>query len=67
MQTATYHVKMKCHVFCNRLEEMLADLFSVFEKTPLWNGTQNVIPVFEKIMGSMVKNMQAENGERIVE
>ncbi|XP_036065527.1 uncharacterized protein abca12 isoform X2 [Oryzias melastigma] len=50
------------HNTWEKLEEMLADLFSVFEKTPLWNGTQNVIPVFEKIMGSMVKNMQAENG-----
>ncbi|RVE58101.1 hypothetical protein OJAV_G00205990 [Oryzias javanicus] len=50
------------HDTWEKLEQMLADLFSVFEKTPLWNGTQNVIPVFEKIMGSLVKNMQAENG-----
>lgn len=62
MQTVAYR-KMQCHVFCNRLDYMLTDLFSVFEKTQVWNGTQHVIPVFEKVMESLVKNMQAENGK----
>uniref|UniRef100_A0A8C7XP47 ATP-binding cassette, sub-family A (ABC1), member 12 n=1 Tax=Oryzias sinensis TaxID=183150 RepID=A0A8C7XP47_9TELE len=50
------------HNTWEKLDHMLTDLFSVFEKTQVWNGTQNVIPVFEKVMESVVKNMQAENG-----
>jgi len=42
---------------------MLAALLSTFEGTELWNSTASVIPLSEKVIGSLVKSMQAENGE----
>uniref|UniRef100_A0A8D3AAC7 ATP binding cassette subfamily A member 12 n=1 Tax=Scophthalmus maximus TaxID=52904 RepID=A0A8D3AAC7_SCOMX len=43
------------------LEKMLGALLSSIEGTELWHNVSSVVPVFEKIIGCMVKNMQAEN------
>ncbi|XP_041858132.1 ATP-binding cassette sub-family A member 12 isoform X2 [Melanotaenia boesemani] len=46
----------------NRLGQMLGALLSALEETELWNSTISVMPLFENVMGTVVKNMQAENG-----
>ncbi|XP_047193227.1 glucosylceramide transporter ABCA12 isoform X2 [Scophthalmus maximus] len=43
------------------LEKMLGALLSSIEGTELWHNVSSVVPVFEKIIGCMGKNMQAEN------
>ncbi|XP_070694461.1 uncharacterized protein abca12 [Pempheris klunzingeri] len=45
----------------DKLEEVLEALLSTFKGTELWENVQSVIPLFEKIVGSTVNNMQAEN------
>lgn len=42
---------------------MLGALLSTLKGTELWDSVPSVIPLFEKIIGSAVNNMQAENGE----
>ncbi|XP_074551456.1 uncharacterized protein LOC141808680 [Halichoeres trimaculatus] len=45
----------------DKLEEIIEDLLSVIKETELWESVTPVIPVFEKIVGTLVNNMQAEN------
>ncbi|XP_030613266.1 LOW QUALITY PROTEIN: ATP-binding cassette sub-family A member 12 [Archocentrus centrarchus] len=45
----------------NKLEQMLGTLLSTLEGTELWSNLTSVIPQFEKIVETVVKNMQAEN------
>lgn len=35
----------------------------MFKGTELWDSVPTVIPLFEKIIGSMVNNLQAQNGK----
>lgn len=42
---------------------MLKTLLSTFEGTQLWNNVTSAIPQFEKLVETLVKNMQEENGE----
>lgn len=46
---------------------MLEALLSTLKGTELWHSVSSVIPVFEKIIGSMVNSTQAENGENAAE
>lgn len=43
---------------------MLESLLSTFEGEELWSNITSVMPVFEKLTEALVKNMQAENGEK---
>lgn len=45
----------------HKLEKMLEALLSTLKGTELWENVQSVIPAFEKIVESAVKNTQAEN------
>ncbi|XP_070831676.1 uncharacterized protein abca12 [Chaetodon trifascialis] len=45
----------------NKLEKMLEALLSTLKGTELWDSVSSVIPLFEKIIGSMVNTTQAEN------
>ncbi|KAM9710193.1 uncharacterized protein abca12 isoform 2-T2 [Menidia menidia] len=45
----------------DKFEKVLAALLSTFERTEEWNSTMSVLPLFEKTIGSLVKNMHAEN------
>ncbi|XP_070770245.1 uncharacterized protein abca12 [Enoplosus armatus] len=45
----------------DKLEKLLEALMSTFKGTELWDSVPSVIPLFEKIIGSVVNNMQAEN------
>lgn len=47
----------------HRLEEIIEALLSFIEETELWDSVTPVIPLFEKIVATLVNNMQAENGE----
>ncbi|XP_034429942.1 ATP-binding cassette sub-family A member 12 isoform X2 [Hippoglossus hippoglossus] len=48
------------HMWDN-LEKMLQSLLSSLEGTELWHNVSSVVPLFEKILGSLVNNMQAQN------
>lgn len=50
-------------MFCHRLEKVLEALLSTFRGTELWDSVTAVIPVFEKVIGSEVKNTQAMTGK----
>ncbi|XP_044072836.1 LOW QUALITY PROTEIN: glucosylceramide transporter ABCA12 [Siniperca chuatsi] len=45
----------------DKLEMLLEALLSTLKGTQLWDHVPSVIPLFEKIIGSTVTNMQAEN------
>ncbi|XP_034550567.1 uncharacterized protein abca12 [Notolabrus celidotus] len=45
----------------DKLEEIIESLLSILKETELWESVPSVIPLFEKIVGSLVNNMQAEN------
>lgn len=53
----------KLSVFSYRLEKMLRSILSTLEATEFWDTATSVVPLLEKIIGSMENNMQAENGE----
>ncbi|XP_062287286.1 glucosylceramide transporter ABCA12 [Scomber scombrus] len=45
----------------DKLEKMLKSILSTLEGTELWDNATSVVPLIEKIIGSMVNNIQAEN------
>nr|XP_046260291.1 glucosylceramide transporter ABCA12 [Scatophagus argus] len=45
----------------DKLERMVKALLSTFKGTELWDSIPSVIPLFEKVIGSMVSQIQAEN------
>ncbi|XP_044222425.1 glucosylceramide transporter ABCA12 [Thunnus albacares] len=45
----------------DKLEKMLESILSTVEGTELWDNGTSVVPLLEKIIASMVNNMQAEN------
>ncbi|CAJ1079858.1 uncharacterized protein abca12 [Xyrichtys novacula] len=45
----------------HKLEKIIEALLSVLKATGQWEHVPPVIPLFEKIIGSVVNNMQAEN------
>ncbi|XP_060944020.1 uncharacterized protein abca12 [Limanda limanda] len=47
------------HMWDN-LEKMLQSLLSSLEGTELWDNISSVVPLFEKILGSLLNNMQAQ-------
>ena len=50
-------------VFYHSLEKTLQSLLSSLEGTELWHNVSSVVPLFEKILGSLLNSMQAENGK----
>lgn len=53
----------KKSLFSHRLEKMLKSILSTLEGTELWDNATSVVPLIEKIIASLVNNIQAENGE----
>ncbi|XP_065818444.1 glucosylceramide transporter ABCA12 [Labrus bergylta] len=45
----------------DKLENILEALLSLLEGTELWESVSSVVPLFEKIVGSLVNNLHAEN------
>ncbi|KAM3607617.1 uncharacterized protein V6R79_010758 [Siganus canaliculatus] len=45
----------------NKLEKMLEVALSTLKRTEMWNNVSAVVPLFEKIIKTTVKQMQAEN------
>ncbi|KAK5599121.1 hypothetical protein CRENBAI_025848 [Crenichthys baileyi] len=45
----------------DKLEQMLETLLSAFEGEDLWNNVSSVMPLFEKLTETVVKNLQAED------
>lgn len=54
-------------LICYRLEQMLGTLLSTLEGTELLDNLMSVIPQFEKMVGTLVENIQAGNGENVKE
>ncbi|XP_060910213.1 uncharacterized protein abca12 isoform X2 [Labrus mixtus] len=49
----------------DKLENILEALLSLLEGTELWESVSSVVPLFEKIVGSLVNNLHAENVMRL--
>lgn len=54
-------IQMPCF---DRLEKILKALLSTLNGTEVLDSVPSVIPQIEKIIRSMVKSMQAQNGKR---
>ncbi|KAM6978364.1 uncharacterized protein abca12 [Tautogolabrus adspersus] len=52
---------MADQVTWDKLENILEALLSLLQGTELWESVSSVVPLFEKIVGSLVTNMKAEN------
>lgn len=46
-----------------RIEKLVEGLLSMLRGTELWDCVPTVIPLAEKVMASIVRNIQAENGK----
>lgn len=50
-------------MFYYRLEKLLKAVLSTLKGTQLWEQVPRVAALFETVMGPVVHNLQAENGE----
>lgn len=48
----------------NRLEKMLAALFSTFKGTPMWDSLPSVVSTVQQVIVNSAHNLQAQTGEK---
>lgn len=63
MLTLSFECQSDC-LLNNRLEDMLAALFSTFEATPMWDSLPTVVSTIQQAIVISTHNMQAQTGEK---